>query len=418
MSRHWNRRRYLGAVGGATVSVLGGCLGGTDADGHAENRPPLSERTLRYGSVLPLSGELEQAGKTILNGASLPEIELEDASLAADVEHEVADSETSPTRAVEAAGSLIDDGVPAIVGAASSDVTLQMVQRATIPSGVVSCSPASTTPTLSIVNDRGYSFRTAPVDSLQAVIAARLAATEHGANSAATLYATGDYGRQLSGAFSASFDGAVQRQVSFDPEADGYDEALATALADDPDVFFLICYPESGVPLLEEYYDGHAGEETLFVSDGMQNEVVVDELGARIGAYGTAPTSSGPGRSAFRSLYRSEYGDDPGLFAANCYDAAATVLLANAAAGENDGTAIADRMYTVTAGEGTEVLPGELAEGIDLAAAGEPIRYRGASGEIEFDENGDGGSVEYEYFAFADGELEVRDELTPSEVSP
>nr|WP_245757947.1 ABC transporter substrate-binding protein [Halobiforma haloterrestris] len=370
--------------------------------------------------MLPLSGELEQAGQALLNGVTLPAAELDAASAEIDLEHEVADSETSPVSAVDAAGALIDDGVPAIVGAAASDVTLQMIQRATIPSDVVSCSPASTTPTLSIVNDRGYSFRTAPVDSLQAVIAARLAVAEHGASTAATLYTSGDYGRQLSGAFSASFDGEIQRQVSFASGSgnDGYAEPLETALADDPDVLFLISYPESGVPLLEEYYADHAGDETLFVSDGLQNEAVLEGVGDRIDAYGTAPTSSGPGQAEFQSLYREEYDADPGLFAANCYDAAASVLLANAAAGENDGPAIADRMREVTTGEGTEILPGDLADGIERAAAGEPVHYRGAAGEIEFDENGDGGSVEYEYFTFADEAIEVLDELTPTEVSP
>ncbi|APW96507.1 ABC transporter substrate-binding protein [Halobiforma lacisalsi AJ5] len=417
MTDCWNRRGYLGAVGGTALSVSAGCLT-TDADDRAESRPRLSDRTLRYGIVLPLSGELEQAGQALLNGVTLPAAELDAASADIDLEHEVADSETSPVSAVDAAGALIDDGVPAIVGAAASDVTLQMIQRATIPSDVVSCSPASTTPTLSIVNDRGYSFRTAPVDSLQAVIAARLAVAEHGANTAATLYTSGDYGRQLSGAFSASFDGEIQRQVSFASGDGGYGDPLETALADDPDVLFLISYPESGVPLLEEYYADHAGDETLFVSDGLQNEAVIEGVEDRIDAYGTAPTSSGPGQAEFRSLYREEYDADPGLFAANCYDAAAAVLLANAAAGENDGPAIADRMREVTAGEGTEILPGDLADGIERAAAGEPVHYRGAAGEIEFDENGDGGSVEYEYFTFADEAIEVLDELTPTEVSP
>ncbi|AFZ72428.1 ABC transporter substrate-binding protein [Natronobacterium gregoryi] len=412
-----NRRRYLAAVAGATLSVSAGCLTGDDTNGREESRSPLAERTLRYGSVLPMSGGLEQVGQTILNSAALPKIELEEASLSVDVEHEAVDSETSPSQGVEAARQLIDDGVPVIVGAAASDVTLQMVQRATIPASVVSCSPASSTPTLSIVNDRGYSFRTAPSDSLQAVVAAELAADEHGAETAATLYAMGDYGRQLSGAFSASFGGVIQNQVSFDPAAERYAEVLSTALADGPDVLFLIGYPESGIPLLETYYDEFAGDETVFVSDGLQNEAVAAELGDRLTAYGVAPNSSGPGQSAFRSRYREEYGVEPGLFAANSYDAAATSLLANAVAGANDGQAIAGRMRDVTTGDGTEVLPGDLADGIELAGAGEPVRYRGASGEIEFDENGDGGSVEYEYFTFSGGEIEVVDELTPTGVS-
>ncbi|RKD95768.1 ABC transporter substrate-binding protein [Halopiger aswanensis] len=408
-----SRRQYLAALAGGATTVVAGC----SADDDGSDRPALSDRTLRYGAVLPLSGELESFGETLTNGAALPATELEASEIEVEIDHTVADSETSPSAAVDAAAELADESYPAIVGAAGSDVTLQMTQQATIPSEVVSCSPASTTPTMSILNDRGYSFRTAPDDSLQAVIAARLAVIEHGADSAATLYAAGDYGRQLSGAFSASFDGEIQHQVSFTP-GESYADPLSEALSDDPDILFLICYPESGIPVLEEYYSDHAGDEILFVSDGLQDEAVLEGVDhSMTDVYGTAPRSNGPGRDAFVSLYRDEYGADPGLFAANCYDAAATILLANAAAGANDGAAIAARMREVTSGEGEAVLPGDLAAGIERAAAGEPVQYRGAAGEIEFDENGDGGSVEYEYFTFGSDGIDVIDERTPEEVA-
>ncbi|GAB3672573.1 ABC transporter substrate-binding protein [Halopiger thermotolerans] len=414
MRRDASRRQYLAALAGGATAAVAGCSANGD-DGR--DRPSLSDRTLRYGAVLPLSGELESFGGTLTNGAALPAAELEASELPVEIDHTVADSETSPTAAVDAAAGLIEEGYPAIVGAAGSDVSLQMTQQATIPAEVVSCSPASTSPTMSILNDRGYSFRTAPDDSLQAVIAARLAVIEHDADSAATIYAAGDYGRQLSGAFSASFDGEIQHQVSFTP-GESYAEPLSKALSDDPDILFLICYPESGIPLLREYYAEHADDEILFVSDGLQDEAVLEGVDRSMDdAYGTAPRSNGPGREAFASLYRDEYDTDPGLFAANCYDAAAAILLANAAAGANDGAAIAARMREVTAGDGEEVLPGDLAAGIERAAAGEPVRYRGAAGEIEFDENGDGGSVEYEYFTFGSDGIEVIDERTPEEVA-
>lgn len=365
--------------------------------------------------MLPLSGALEAAGQTLTNATELPVAEL-DGSIEAEIEYDLQDSETTPIGAIDAARSLIDDGYPGIVGAASSDATLQMTQQATIPAEVVSCSPSSTTPTLSILNDRGYSFRTAPVDSLQAVIVAQLATTEHGGETAATLYAAGDYGRQLSGAFSASFDGAIQKQVSFSPDSDSYDGPLSEALAGEPDILFVVGYPVGGTPLLQTYYDQYATDELLFLSDGLVDGTVSENVDFSEDVYGVIPASTGPGQETFVSLYRDEYDADPGLFAANSYDAAATLLLANAAAGENSGTAIAEQMRAVTAGEGTEIQPGQLGEGIERAAAGEQIRYRGASGEIEFDENGDGGSVQYEYLRFGNSGRESIDTLTPAEV--
>ncbi|WP_081661516.1 ABC transporter substrate-binding protein [Halopiger djelfimassiliensis] len=413
-----SRRQCLSALSGSAAVSLAGCLTDGIRGGNSETRAALSERTLRYGAVVPLSGGLSTFGDALANGTTLPVAELEDADLDATIEHDVVDSETTPTSAVDAAAGLIDDGYQTIVGAASSGVTLQMTQQATIPAGTVSCSPMSTSPTLSILNDRGYSFRTAPNDSLQGAIAAQLASTEHDAETAATLYMSGDYGRQLSGSFSASFDGTLQRQVPFTPGSDSYADPLERALADDPDILFLVSYVESGVDLLREYYADHENGEDVFVTDGLQGETVPDKVGQPLSnVFGTAPSSSGPGRDGFESLYRSEYGTDPALFTSNCYDAAATVLLANAAAGVNDGTEIRARMNEVTTGDGTEILPGNLAEGIELAAAGEPVHFRGASGEIEFDENGDGGSTTYEYFTYADGDISVLGERTPQGVA-
>ncbi|MFC7074525.1 ABC transporter substrate-binding protein [Halovenus rubra] len=407
------RRTFLAAAGGA--AAFAGCL--SETTNSVDERPPLSSRTLRYGAVLPQSGALESAGEVLVNGASLPATELEGSDLSANVEFQVQDSKTSITGAIDAARSLIEDDFPAIVGAAASGGTLQMTQQATIPAEVVSCSPSATTPTLSILSDRGFSFRTAPVDSLQAVIVAQLATAEHSAESAATLYEQGDYGRQLSGAFSASFDGAVLSQQSYSPESESYSEALGTALTGDPDLLFVVGYPENGIPLLQTYYDEHQDGEVLFVSDGLVDGSVQESVDFHQDAYGAVPASVGPGQESFVSMYSAEYGAEPGLFGSNSYDAAATLLLANAAAGENEGAAIARQMRQVTVGDGTEIQPGQLAEGIERAGAGENIQYRGAAGEIEFDGSGDGGPVQYEYLTFTDSGKEVLDQLTPPEGS-
>ncbi|WP_323171065.1 ABC transporter substrate-binding protein [Natrialba sp. PRR66] len=413
------RRESLGVIAGGAVTATAGCLGDGFLGGNADDdQLALADRTLQYGGVLPLSGGLEAFGDPLRNGAMLPIVELEGSDLDVSVDFEVVDSETAPTAAVNNVAELIDAGYPAIVGAAASDVTLQMTQQATIPAEVVTCSPASTSPTMGILNDRGFSFRTAPDDSMQAVIAAQIAVSEYDAETAATLYTAGDYGRQLSGAFSASFDGTIQHQVSFTEGSNSYTEPLREALSDEPDILFLVSYAESGVDLLTEYYENHQGTETVLVSDGLQDEAIPRGVDAPLSnVYGTAPVSSGPGRDGFTSLYQDEHGGEPALFTANAYDAAATILLSNAAAGANDGTAIRSKMIDVTTSGGTEILPGELATGLELAADGEPVQYRGASGEVAFDENGDGGSVTYEYFTFEGEEIVSIEERTPEGVA-
>lgn len=405
-----SRRELLAATTGVAAVGLGGCLG-SNGEQAADSRTPLSERTLRYGGVMALSGGLGSVGEPIADAVELPGRQLEASDVEAGVEWRIEDSETTARGGIDAMRTLVDAGYPAVAGPLGSDVTLQAVQQASIPAEVVNCSPASTTPTLSILNDRGFSFRTAPDDSLQAVVAAGLAADDHGASSAATLYIAGDYGRQLSGAFATSFDGEIQRQVSF---SDAYEEALATALADDPDLLFVIGYPEDGVEIFSHYYDGHAGDETVFTTDGMMDPSLPEQVGEPMSnVYGTAPSSNGPGYDAFAERYEAEYDRSPGIFTANGYDAAAVLLLANAAAGENDGGAIREQMRAVVSDGGTEVTPDTLAEGVRRAAAGDPVEYRGASSEVVFDENGDVSGIDYEYFRYDVDGISVIETVSP-----
>ncbi|ELZ36437.1 extracellular ligand-binding receptor [Halorubrum distributum JCM 10247] len=166
--------------------------------------------------------------------------------------------------------------------------------------------------------------------------------------------------------------------------------------------------------IFSHYYDGYEGDEVVFTTDGMMDSSLPGQVGEPMqNVYGTAPSSNGPGYDAFAERYKSEFGREPSIFTANGYDAAAVILLANAAAGENDGGAIRKQMRRVAADGGTKVTPDTLAEGIRHAAAGDPVEYRGASSEVVFDENGDVSGIDYQYFRYdADG-FSVIEEISP-----
>uniref|UniRef100_UPI0015F4090C ABC transporter substrate-binding protein n=1 Tax=Haloquadratum walsbyi TaxID=293091 RepID=UPI0015F4090C len=111
----------------------------------------------------------------------------------------------------------------------------------------------------------------------------------------------------------------------------------------------------------------------------------------------------GPSQEAFNSLFQDEYGESPGVFTSQSYDSVAIQILANAAAGENDGTAVRDQMRRIANPEGTTVTPDNLIEGVEAAANGEDVNYQGASSATNFDENGDPASAAYAIWEFADG---------------
>ena len=96
--------------------------------------------------------------------------------------------------------------------------------------------------------------------------------------------------------------------------------------------------------------------------------------------------------ATFNTMFEAHFGgppDGPGLH--SMFDAVTVVLLAMEGADEIDGTAVRDNVRKVTAPDGEPVHPGP--EGIrkakELLGAGKSIRYVGATGPLQFDENGD-----------------------------
>ncbi|NJO85617.1 MAG: amino acid ABC transporter substrate-binding protein, partial [Synechococcaceae cyanobacterium RM1_1_27] len=93
----------------------------------------------------------------------------------------------------------------------------------------------------------------------------------------------------------------------------------------------------------------------------------------------------------FASSYEESFGElPPTPYIDTSYDAAFVLALAIQKAGSStDGAAIRDALRQVANAPGTEILPGEWEKAVELIAAGEDIQYTGASGGINFDDNGD-----------------------------
>ncbi|WP_408956954.1 ABC transporter substrate-binding protein [Natrinema sp. 74] len=422
MSFKTNRRKLLSGFGAAGLGGLAGCLSSVPGLGSDDIEDGGSvggtDRTLKLGIMQPLSGRLETVGNGMRNAAELPIKQVED-NVPLEIDYDVADTETSSAVGVQRALDLVDSGYPMVNGPAASDVTLQATQQVLIPYRTVCCSPGATTPTITSLNDAGLVFRTALSDRMQAVVLADKAANDLGHDSAAILYENNDYGWQLGQAFTRSFQrthgGTVTSQVPLMQDRDSYDTAIEKARTGDPGLFLVIGYPTTGGQVLADL--GADAPEDILVSDGMQEGTLHDKVGYSLdGIRGTAPLVDGPGNQTFSDLFRSEYDSEPGVFTPHSYDASAVLLLANAYAGQNDGSAIGSAMQVVTAGDGTEITPENLAEGIELAAKGNDVTYQGASGSLEFDENGDVVDGVIEYWKFdesATGGIAEIDRVNP-----
>ena len=402
MARNVNRRDVLKGAGAAGLAAMAGCLDGDDEG-------PM------VGVLMPESGDLGTLGATIRDGALLAQTVIERET---DVELDVRveDTQTDPEAGVSAAERVVDAGYPAVVGPAASNVNLPVCRQVFIPSEVVGCSPSSTTPELTTLEDDDYVFRTCPSDALQGPVMAQVARERRDAATTSTLFLNDDYGQALEGTYVDAFEddgGDVLERVPFEPEQASYTGRLEEALEPDPDILMVVGFPQSGIQLFRDFYADFDTGVDIIVPDGLRDSGLPDEVGDDMeNVIGTAPLSDGPAADFFNEEYQSEYDSDPTVFNGQAYDAMAVLALANLAAGvTNDGTDIRDNLREVTAGGGQEFTGAELGAAAEAAADGEDIEYRGVSSEVVFDDNGDMEAITYELFAFEDGGITTVDTI-------
>jgi len=381
----------------------------TDTEGGGD-----MSQTLRVGILMGVTGGLSELGPPIRQAAELAAEYMDEESDAFGVEYQFEDTATDPNTGISGAEALVDADYPAIAGALSSTVTIQTANNVTVPNGVVQCSPASTSPEITDLDDNDYLYRTTPTDALQAEVMTQVGRERIEAETTATLSLNNDYGQGLDEAYASAWEnsgGTVQNQVSFEPGQGSYTSQLSSALQDQPDLLMIVGYPESGVQIFRDFYGDYSQDFCdIIVPDGLQSGSLPGNVGNSMrNVWGTAPTSTGPGRETFDQLYQDAYDANPAEspFTGQSFDAVATLALASAAAGENDGEAIRDQMRAVANDGGEEVTPENLAEGLEMAANGTEINYQGAASAIQFDDAGDIAAATYQLYRYQEGGFEV-----------
>jgi ABC-type branched-subunit amino acid transport system substrate-binding protein len=425
MDRHIDRRHYLKGIGATGTAALAGCLGGggdtpteteTESmdDGTTSTPTPVG-RQLKLGILMGVTGGLAQLGPPIRDAAKVAVNQVNDADTNFSVDMQFEDTATDPNQGISGGEALSSAGYPAIVGALSSTVSIQVSKNVTTPNQIVQCSPASTSPAITGLNDNDFMWRTTPTDALQSKVMVQVGQQRLDASSTSYLALNNDYGQGLAQAYAQNWKdagGSVLAEVAFEPNKSSYTSQLEQAMSPDPDLLMVVGYPESGVNIFRDFYADYSQDTPIIVPDGLKDSELPGNVGQDMSnVWGTAPLSTGPGKETFESMYKEQYGSSKVPFRAQSYDAAAVLLLANAAAGENSGSAIRDQMTNVAQGGGTKVTPSNLTEGLEMAAQGEDVTYQGASGVIEFSDAGDIAAATYELFRYTASGLETKDQI-------
>ncbi len=206
--------------------------------------------TLTIGGLLPTSGDLAFLGPPEIAGV---ELAIKDINEGGGVNGEdavyidTADSgDGTPNIAPSSVDGLLAKDVDVIIGAASSSVSLSVVDRVT-EAGVAQISPANTSTAFDTYADNGLYFRTAPSDVLQGQVMASTL-VDDGHQNVAILARQDSYGEALAENVKSFFEEAGGTVVSYQlysPEAATFTAEVEAIKAEDPDAIVLISFDET-----------------------------------------------------------------------------------------------------------------------------------------------------------------------------
>jgi len=374
---------------------------------------------ITIGYLLPQTG-----GLSVIVDALVKPLEMLQAEVTAfgnEVTLVPGDSGTDPNVASASADQLINDNVAAIMGAAGSAQTVAVLDKVT-DSQIVLCSGSNTGASLSDADDDGYYFRTAPSDVLQGPALADLI-TDDGATSVGIVYRNDEYGAGFEQVLVAGLEAngiEVGASVAYDPEATSFDAEAGELAAAAIDAVVVISFAE-GAQLFQAMIEAGVGPADIatYGTDGLKDTVsaeAVDPGNPAVleGLRGTSPSAApANGEATFIDRFAEFAPDSPVIFSGQFYDCMMITLLASAISGSADPAVFVDEINGVTSG-GTTCSSYE--DCIHIIAGGGDIDYEGASGPLEFGENGEPTVGTYDLYEFdAEGNANTFDQIVLGE---
>lgn len=366
--------------------------------------------TLKLGYILPSTGSLANINEPMVKAVELAVKEIGDAGIQ-DIEMISGDSGTSADVANTTADSHLAEGVQGIVGAASSGISLSIIDKIT-GSGIPMISPSNTAPTFTDYDDDDLYFRTAPSDTLQGRVIGDLV-TNDGHRRAMVLYRNDAYGVSLAEAAERQLiDNGVESwgRLALDPEGSTFTSEVQEVVAADVDAVILIAFEEGGRLIVQMIEAGITPDNTaIYTPDGLASDttwelVDPDDPSAVQGVRGTRPVPTEGAEATFSDRFAEFAPGVDTLFASQTYDAVIIYALASIAACSIQASDFAPMINGVTRG-GTKC--SLYADCVQMLIEGTNIDYDGASGPLDFVDAGEPGVGTYELWEFdAEGKVQ------------
>jgi len=387
-----SRRTVLKGIGAAGMVSVAGCTGG-------ESGATIGMANSNTGS-LSTFGQRNKRGKQI----ALDDIN-ETGVLGGDLEIIEEDTQSESGPGVSAAQKLVNqDGVPLLIGAVSSGVSLAIYKSVIQGSDVTQISQNSSSPDLTNFPDL---LRMSPTGAAQASALAGIV-NEDGHGKVAVTHLTNAYGVGVAEAFDEAY-GGESKLFPHDQGKSSYSNVI-TSMADyDADAWLFVTYQPEFTTMAQESYDsGNSGEVALYGSDSVKGPNVLEQTpeGSLEGMKLVAPSAAldQDNYKQFAQAFRDNHDTEPTAWSAYAYDAVVTAAIAIEAAGSTDPAEIKAEARGVTGPGGTEVFTfAEAVEALGDDGSASDVNYQGVSGPIDLDKNGDPKAFE-QIFQIQDGE--------------
>jgi branched-chain amino acid transport system substrate-binding protein len=408
------------AVALVIAAVVAACSNGSD-----DARPTTTVRTpvttqaarrvsddhLSIGVLLPESGVGAAFGAPLVGGVRMAATEINSAGgvNGRQIELVMRNEGSDAGEAAISLDGLLDAGVDAIVGPASSRIAANLLAR-TVRAGVPVCSPTATAIGLDDFPDNRLFFRTVPSDSLQAMALAA-AIVETGRSAVAVLYADDDYGSQFENSLRnalVSRQASITSAVSFDTSAPDLSTSAADVMEKEPEVVAVIGDTDAGSRMLsalrDEIQASGSPMPSIFLNDAMRDPAVLAPATAADRQFVAAIRGTSPQAIPQSQEFTHDFElSNPGIsldYSAYAYDCLMTIALAAQSAQSDLPADIKDAMVSVTQ-------LGSPCRGFQgcarLLADGRNINLDGASGPLDLNDEGDAVNADFDVFEFAAG---------------
>lgn len=339
--------------------------------------------------------------------------------------------------AVGVAQGFVDENVAAVLGPVGSG-QVKATQGILASHQIIQLTPSATSTELTNIqsaNDR-FLFRTTPADDFQGAAVILFAtktprglgdagvsaepdsgATAGTCNRLAVVYLDNPYGSSMAKVIADNFPkrGAgrqvvAQQRISLETKS-SYADIVPGIIGSAPECLALITYDEAAVQFVRDFKadKGYADLEKagfFFIgTDGVYTQGFLDgsqtdssdptKPSTAEGVFGTNPDTQ-PGTAEYnryKTIYSSYFPlkstEEAPAFTANMFDAAALVAFAIQKAGSaTDRVAIRDALKEVSTPPGRSIGPDQITDGLIEIRNGGDIDYKGASGNVDLQANG------------------------------